>query len=200
MQQQGNYLATAAPYPTTDNRSISQAKGILIEALALPELTSGTTWRTTGENLLGAAIDGQLYDDGSHREQSPGYASSVIDDVLETKLLYAKNGLAFPTAYDTKLTNAIEAYYQFLSPDGKRPAIGDAYRNVAVNLFLKADLVQEIDTYPKAKPRGRDAWLFGSSTVDPYLGNDIFPALGERGKSFALPDSGNYLLRLRLRS
>ena len=61
LQQQGTYLTTAAAYPTTDNRSISQAKSILVEALAFPELTSGTTWRTIGQNLITAAIDGQLY-------------------------------------------------------------------------------------------------------------------------------------------
>ena len=51
--------------------------------------------------------------------------------MLETKRLYAVNGVAWPSAYNTKVNHGLDAYYQFLSPDGKRPAIGDAYRNLS---------------------------------------------------------------------
>jgi hypothetical protein len=75
-------------------------------------------------------------------------------------LLDQVNGVSWVSAQNTKLTNAINSYYQFLTPDGNRPALGDTYRQSAVTIFLKANLVQGVSTWPEAKPRGRDVWLF----------------------------------------
>jgi hypothetical protein len=195
LQQQGTYMATATPYPVEDNRSINLAKALTMVGTAFLELGTIGNWRTVGQTRLEKGIDGQFYNDGSHREQSPGYASGIIEDVLEVKHLYSENAITWPSAYDAKLNNALDAYYQFLSPNGTRPAIGDTYRNSSVTIFLKANLVQGVTTYPAAKPRGRDVWLFGPSTVDPHLGNPGNPPLGDRGTSRGLTDSGNYILR-----
>jgi len=195
LNQQGQFLASSTPYPTSDNRSLSEAKAWLYIAQVFPEFVGSATWETNARALLFGAMDGQFYDDGSHVEQSPGYASGVIEDLLEVKKLDQINGDTWPSDRATKLTSAIDAYLQFLSPDGKRPAIGDTYRTSSVTVFLKANLIQGVNTYPAAKPRGRDVWLFGPTTVDPFLGNPNNPALGDRGKTFSLEDSGNYIAR-----
>lgn len=195
INQQVQYLASATTYGVADNRTLSHAKGWLYVPQLFPEFVGASSWETSARTLLFDAMDGQLYDDGSHVEQSPGYASGVIEDLLEAKLLDQTNGDTWPVDRSTKLTSAIDAYYQFLSPDGKRPAIGDTYRVSSVTLFLKSNLVQGVTTYPAAKPRGRDVWLFGPTTVNPFLGNSNNPPLGDRGKTFDLPNSGNYIAR-----
>jgi hypothetical protein len=77
LNQQGQYLATATSYPSSDNRSLSHAKGWLYVAQLFPEFVGATTWQTNARTLLFNALDGQFYNDGSHVEQSPGYASRV---------------------------------------------------------------------------------------------------------------------------
>ncbi len=195
MQQQGVYLAGATGYSSADNRSISHGKGLSVLSLAFPEFDAGSAWLTSSRLMLENATASQFYDDGSHREQSPGYAQGIIEDLLEAKLLYDRNGVTWPAALDARLDDALDAYYQFLSPDGRRPAIGDTYRSSAVTMFLKANLVQGVSTYPAAKPRGRDVWLFGTTTVDPFIANPSNPPLTDRGRTRALTDSGNYIAR-----
>ncbi len=194
-QQQASYLASATTYGVSDNRSLSHAKGWLFVAEAFPEFVGASTWQTNARSLLFNCLDGQFYDDGSHREQSPGYASGAISDLLDAKLLDNKNGVTWTADKSTKLTKAINSYYQFLTPDGKRPALGDTHRVSSVTMFLKADLVQGVNIWSAAKPRGSDAWLFGTAVITPYAGNPQFPSLGDRGKTYAMTDSGNYIMR-----
>lgn len=196
LQQHAEYLAGATTYGFADNRSLSHAKGWHYIAQAFPEFVGASTWQTNARTLLFNCLDGQFYNDGSHKEQSPGYASGAIEDFLECRLLDQANGngAQWTSAKNTKLNNAINSYYQFLTPDGKRPALGDTYRISSVTVFLKANLVQGL-SLPAAKPRGRDVWLFGTAAVNPYLGNSNNPGLGSRGNSFAMEDSGNYILR-----
>lgn len=195
--QQGDYLYSQAG-TTTDydsNRTISLAKSLLALAQMFPELDTAPTWETTARNLLYTSWDYQLFKDGSHVEQSPGYTSGVVEDLLEAKWLDELNGTNWSGARNSLLTDAVDSYWQMLSPDGKRPAIGDTYRTTSLTLFLKAELIQGVASWPAAKPRVRDVWLFGDTAVNPYLGNAVYPALGDRGKTYALADSGNYIMR-----
>lgn len=195
--QQGDYLYSQAT-TTTDydsNRTISLAKSLLALAQMFPELDTAANWETTGRNLLFTAWDHQLFNDGSHVEQSPTYTAGVVEDLLEAKWLDQKNGTTWSSGRITKLNNAVDSYWQLLSPDGTRPAIGDTYRNTSVTLFIKAEIINSQTKWPAAKPRVRDVWLFGDTAVDPYMGNSVYPALGNRGDTFALEDSGNYIMR-----
>lgn len=195
--QQGDYLYSQAT-STTDydsNRTISLAKSLLALAQMFPEIDTASAWETTARNLLFTSWDHQLFADGSHVEQSPGYTMGVVEDLLEAKKLDALNGTTWSGARTNLLGDAVDAYWQMLSPDGRRPAIGDSYRTTSLTLFLKANLIQGVSTWPSAKPRLRDVWLFGDTAVDPYIGNAVYPALGNRGKTYALQDSGNYIMR-----
>jgi hypothetical protein len=51
--------------------------------------------------------------------------------------------------------------------------------------------------HPIAKPRIRDIWLFGPDTTLPFMNVPATPAgaLGNRGLSYAMTDSGNFVLR-----
>jgi hypothetical protein len=195
LYKHADFLNRVTPVALTDNRAISHGKALQFIGEMFPEFTGGSSMATKGRNLLFDAMDTQFYADGSHYEQSPTYASGVIEDLLEAKALDAKNGVSWDSAHNTRLTNAIDSYWQILSPDGKRPAIGDAYRTTSVTLFLKADLVQGVTTWPAAKPRIKDVWIFGPSGVNPYIGNSSNPAIGDRGDTWADTDGGYYIAR-----
>lgn len=195
--QQGDYLYSQAQ-TTTDyasNRTITLAKSLLALSQMFPEIDTAAAWESTARNLLFTAWDQQLFADGSHVEQSPGYTMGVVEDLLEAKELDELNGTNWSGARNSLLNDAVDSYWQMLSPDGRRPAIGDTYRTTSLTLFLKANLIQGVNTWPAAKPRLRDVWLFGDTAVNPYIGNAVYPALGNRGKTYALPDSGNYIMR-----
>ena len=207
--QQGDFLYSNA-LSTTDfgsNRTISLAKSLLYLGELFPEIDKAGKWESTARSLLFKCMDTQLYADGSDIEQSPGYTSNVAEDLLEARWLDEINGNSWPSSYADQLTSAVDSYWQMLSPDGTRPAIGDTYRTTSFTLFLKADIIQGYqgtpdgmggftgERWPAAKPRVRDVFLFGGSAVTPYLSRDVAPALGDRGSTYAMQDSGNYVMR-----
>ncbi len=197
IMQQGDALYQFASN-TTDygsNRTLALGKSLMTLGEAFHEFDAAANWEQAGRNLLYAAMDAQFYNDGSHVEQSPTYTAAVLGDLLDARRLDRINGHDWPAEREGRLANAVESYYQFLTPDGRTPAIGDAYRSPAAAIFLKADLVLNTSDFPAARPRSDDAWLFGADAVRPYLSNDTYPAIGNRGEDFALPDSGNYFMR-----
>lgn len=193
MQQQLAFMSTSTSYGAADNRQLFHATGWLYSADTFPEITTANA--TAARRLAWDCLDGQYYNDGSHHEQSPGYANNGIMNLLELKYLDSMNAVTWPSDRNTKLTNAINAYYQFLTPDGNRPALGDTYRSTSAQTWLTADQVLGVSTWPAAKPRARDAWLFGTTVAGANNANPNFPTPGDRGSSYALPDSGNYLMR-----
>lgn len=195
--QHADFLAANATTPgdPSSNRVISLAKGLHYLGTLFPEFDAAANWRTAARNLLFSAMNVQFYPDGGHVEQSPGYTVGVLDDLLEAKYLDQLNGTAWPSTRNTQLGNAVNSYWQLLSPDGTRPALSDTYRITSVTLFLKANQVQGVTTWPEAKPRPRDAWLFGTTLVSSKLANPVTPVLGNRGKTFALTDAGYYVMR-----
>jgi hypothetical protein len=196
--QQGDVLNTVSASLTdfSNNRTIAIGRSLLYLGLLLPEVNSSGSWESRGRNTLYQSVSGQFYTDGSHREQSPGYAVLALDDLLEAYYLdHTKNGNPWNGTFVSTLYNGVEALWQQLSPDGNRPAIGDTYRISASTLFLKAAVILGESRWPEAKPRTRDVWVLGTTNVNPYLGNPVNPSLGNRDNTYRLSDSGNYVLR-----
>ena len=125
------------------NKSIALAKSLCYLGRMFPELDTAAAWETKGRQLLFDSVAAQIYDDGSHREQSPGYAIGVAEDVLDVFLLDKINGDASLWAGKPRATldKMVESYRQFLDPDGKRPGIGDTFRTLSVGSFLKAGVI-----------------------------------------------------------
>jgi hypothetical protein len=195
--QHGDFLYSNA-VSTADlasNRTLTLAKGLHYLGVLLPEADNAALWSDTARDLLFRTMDAQFYPDGAHVEQSPGYTVGAVEDLLEAKRLDQLNGFAWPSDRSVRLSNAIGSYWQLLSPNGARPALGDTYRITSVTLFLKANQIQGVTTWPEAKPRPRDAWLFGTSLVGDKLSNPVTPALGNRGKNYAMPTGGYYVAR-----
>ena len=163
--QTGDYLYANA-LTTTDfasNRTIAMAKGLLYLGEMFPEIGKANKWEDTSRNLLLKCMDMQIYADGSHVEQSPGYTFNVADDLLDVRQFDSLNGIEWSKKSRVKLSNMIDSYWQELSPNGRRPAIGDTYRVDNRGIFLKPDIVLGTDRWPVAKPRPRNVWVLGRS-------------------------------------
>lgn len=187
-------------YELTSNRSLFHAKGLLLTSQVFSDFATAGTWETAARGQMIDALNTQIYEDGSHFEQSPGYASNVISDLLESRYLDEINndGAQWPAATEERISDALEAYRQELMPDGTLPAVGDTLRNTAGSIFFKAKTTYgtaDPGDPLMARPRTRDVWLFGEEKVDPFMGLPAQPSLGARGKTFALADSGNYIFR-----
>ena len=205
--QQGDYLYANAGQNTNyaSNRTFSVGRTLTELALVLPEVDKTADWQVAGNAVVFRSMDAQLYDDGSHVEQSPGYTDNLIGDLVEFRQLETFNGADWPDVYQLgggktiqpklRLTNAVDSLWQTLSPNGQRPAIGDTYRKSSYGSFLKAELVQGETRWPDASAEPRDVWLFGPTTIDPYVNQPDPTSLGNRGTTYSLADSGNYILR-----
>lgn len=196
--QTGDFLYESA-LTTEDlasNRTIVLAKGLHHLGTMFPEIDVGAEWRSAGRSLAFRCMDAQVYDDGSHVEQSPGYAFNVSDDLVDIRQLDRLNDVGWPKPQRLKLANIVDSYWQFLAPDGTRPAVGDTYRADSRGLFLKPSLVLESDRWLAAKPRVRDVFALGADAVEPYVNSPSVPdSLGPRGRAYAMPESGNYVMR-----
>jgi hypothetical protein len=180
----------------SSNKTITVGKGLLYIGGMFPEFDKAGKWQSSARNLLFSCMDAQIYDDGSHIEQSPGYAFNISDDLLDSRQLDNVNGVVWPKKFRVKLANLMDSFWQFLSPNGTRPAIGDTYRNDSRQVFDKADLILGTTRWPLVKPRTRDVFVEGMDAVKPYLNNPgVQPDLGDRGQTYAMPVSGNYIMR-----
>ncbi|MGC4032933.1 MAG: heparinase II/III family protein [Tepidisphaeraceae bacterium] len=194
--QQGDVLNTVAINTTdfTSNRSVSIGKASQLLGEVFPEIDTAAKWESNGRKTIFASMAAQFYADGSHREQSPGYALNVLDDLLEAKQLDKINGVDWGTQQNSVLTNAVDALWQQLSPNGDRPGIGDTYRLSGAGQFTKAALTLGVDRWPEGRANIRDVYVFGTDAVAPYL-SGYATTLGDRGNNYSLPDSGNYVMR-----
>ncbi|RYE74322.1 MAG: alginate lyase family protein, partial [Myxococcales bacterium] len=280
LMQHGDWLYAQAKTAKADasvdsNKSITLAKSLYYLGRMFPEFDTAAAWEAKGRQLIIDSMNAQVYADGSHREQSVGYAIGVADDVLDVYHLDRLNDEtgAWGTANLDTLSNLIEANRQFLTPDGKRPGIGDTNRTFSVSGFLKAGTVlgkikvttttmadslrdttttqfdvanasqinagdvllldldemvrvtgksgntltvergvggkpartgaeagagiYNLGDQPFAKPTAGDVWQLGVGAVQPFRTVPGIPTglLGERGRAYAMPDSGNYILR-----
>jgi hypothetical protein len=177
------------------NKTLVLGKSLHALGLVFPEFDLSGVMATSGRKILYASMDAQLYDDGSHIEQSPGYAVLIVDDLLKARLLDAINGVDWHGSRVRKLNNAINAIWQFLTPDSRRPAIGDTYRLPVSGLFLRASLIQEINIWPKSRPSLRDIWMLGPDKVARFMPLASVEKIGHRGGAYSLPDSGAHIMR-----
>ena len=196
--QHGDYLYSNAIAATAfeSNKTIVLGKALLYLGVMFPEVDNASLWESAARQLLFRCMDAQIYGDGSHVEQSPGYAYNVSNDLLDARQLDRVNNNAWPKDQRVKLANIVESYWQSLSPNGRRPAIGDSFRNQSQGLFLKPNLILETTRWPSVRPATRDVFIGGVDAVSPFLNAPRVPdSLGMRGKTYAMPDSGNYVMR-----
>jgi hypothetical protein len=194
MDLHGKFLDGATPPVIADNRTVQQAHSLLEIGQIFPEFADSAKWVADGRSLLFTSMDAQIYSDGSDREQSPGYADEILTDLMEQQMLDSINGYTWPASQLDRLKKGFKAFAQQLTPDGNRSAQGDSDRSPEQMLLSEADLAG-IESFPVAKPRLLDVWLFGPGIAGNDMSDPVYPALPDRGLTYELPISGNYIMR-----
>ena len=148
LMQHGDFLYSAARSEKVDdsvdsNKTITLARALFALGKMFPEFDNAAAWESEGRDLLIRSMNAQIYADGSHREQSPGYTLGVVEDMLDAYQLDVVNGDAnqWSSADLNTIKKMVESYRQFLTPDGRRPGVGDTLRTLSVGLFLKAGTI-----------------------------------------------------------
>jgi hypothetical protein len=140
-------------------------------------------------------LGAQFYPDGGHVEETPGYAISTLDSLLGSYRLAQLNGRDYWTKNRRILVqNGVEAVFQLLDSNYKLPALSDTYRSSSIGrLFSRAEI-----TLNGATPLIPGTYTFqdlieGGSRRPGAV--DAFDNVEDRPDSYALPDSGYYVLR-----
>jgi Heparinase II/III N-terminus/Heparinase II/III-like protein len=121
------------------NHMLQLGKTLHLLGTMFPEIDTASSWADRGRALMFQTMRAQVYADGSHIEQSPGYQLVVLDDMVESYQLDIVNGKqSLWSESDVDLMqNTAEAYRQMLTPDGRRPAISDTYRVLSMTHLVK---------------------------------------------------------------
>lgn len=203
LMQHGDYLyaqslTTKADESVDSNKSISLAKSLYLMGRLFPEFDTAAAWESKGRELLIQSMRAQIYADGSHREQTPGYSIGVAEDVLDVYLLDKLNNdtASWTGAPLTMLSNIVESNRQFLSPDGRRPGTGDTYRTFSVSLFLKAGIILDKITPSWTGYAGSYSTSATSITVDDattFSTGDVLMGAGKTEMMLVTGKSGNVI-------
>jgi hypothetical protein len=194
----GDFLARATPGSLKANRTTLQATGLLTIAHLFPQFADAPAWQRQGASLMFECLDSQFYADGAHIEETPAYQSATLSALAQNYQLAQLNGQTTWTRKPLrKLTRAIEAYYQLLSPDGTPPGLSDTYRaSTALPFLTNASFIFDDDRYRLTTPRLDDVLSIGPDRLQ-QAAVSVHTYLPDRGTSYALPDAGYFLLRSR---
>jgi hypothetical protein len=191
----GDFLYRVTPRDAANNWTTTHARSLLSIGLMFPEFTKSGRWAAGGRELLFETLEANFRPDGGHMEQSPDYHGGVVADLLEPYLLDRLNGVTWPAAQAQLLSDAADAYYQLLSPDGTQPALSDSFRDNGMQVVRRAGIILGDDRWPQARPRMHDVFLLGPEALARSVQSSDTPTLAGRGTAYALPDSGYYVMR-----
>jgi hypothetical protein len=197
----GDFLSRVTPGPIKANRTTLQATGLLTIAELFPEFDAAAKWQRQATSLMFDCLDAQFYPDGAHVEETPAYQSATVSALSQNYWLSQINQDISASPWTRKprrkLTRAIEAYYQLLSPDGTPPGLSDTYRaSTALPFLTDASFIFDDDRYRLTTPRLDDVLLIGPDRLQ-QSGFAVHTYLPDRGADYALPDAGYYMLRSR---
>lgn len=201
LMQHGQYLDAATPREPEINWLVFHGKSLMEMGVAFPEFTQGNVWKSDGQAHLARAVDAQVYADGSHAEQSPGYQGTVLNELLESYRHDQIAGLSTLWTSDrgNRLSASAESFYQMLNVNtdlsATTPAISDTYRDTSVPKLTKAGLILNTTRFPLNRVKLRDVLLNGSAKIQTTLDSLGATSFTNRGNDFAMAQGGYYVAR-----
>jgi len=188
----GHYLAeTQETFHRISNWGVLQNHGLFLLGLYF----NYEEWIKTAINRLNHSMHIQVFHDGTQWEQSPMYHGEVLHCFLDTFLHTKRFHITMEEEFEDKLHKMVYALAVWRRPDGEIPCQSDsdgieAGDLVAIGSFLFGD---ECLKYLSGSNYCSEVWwLLGSHSMKEYLS---MPMKKPEFTSFALTDSGNYILR-----
>jgi hypothetical protein len=194
--EHGDFLSRVTPSGYAKNRTALHAAGLQRLGMLFPEFADAPAWEYKGTDMTFRSLAAQFFPDGGHVEETPAYAASAINAFLETYRLSELNNRAYWTKNRRHLLlNAVEAFYQLLSVDAGYSGLSDTYRDSNPRGFItRAALTLGDERYVMGRVSVEDVFLLGHDQLD-FPASSSGSAVFDRGPSYALPDSGYYMLR-----
>jgi hypothetical protein len=194
MWEHGDFLNRVTPSSFKKNRTAFHAAGLYELGLIFPEFTDAAAWEYHGTDMTFRTLAAQFYPDGGHVEETPSYGMFTLNSLLGSYQLAVLNNRDYWTKNRRKLIqNGVESIFQLLDSSGRLPALSDTYRSSTVGRFFNRAAVMLNDS--------RYAFTGGINLEDLLAaGGDVkFSVdsgnLNDRPDSYALPDSGYYVMR-----
>ena len=119
-------MGTWNSYNLMSNWGVLANHGLFVASVYLPQDGRTERWRAESLRRLALEIEMQVYDDGSHWEQSPMYHNEVAHDFLDVVILARKNGIALPEIVERKTHDLCRANLCWVKPDGNELCMGDS--------------------------------------------------------------------------
>ena len=177
--EHGRFLYEVTPAALESNHAPSHAQGLLYVAQLFPEFKAAATWERYARDLLFRSMDAQLFDDGSHVEQSPNYAAVITGWLVETKLLDERNGDAWPQ----RRSDEADGGDRRVPPDplARRRHARDRRQlpPIVGHAVAQGQPRSRRDEVARRQAALRDVWLFGPDAVGRSR-QPGHPGLGDR--------------------
>lgn len=196
MQEHAEYiLGVYNSYNLMSNWGVLANHGLFLAGVMLPSSPRTAEYRREALRRLEQEITIQVYNDGSHWEQSPMYHNEVTHDYLDIVLLAQRNGIELPEIIFRKVRDMcyVDLYGQ--KPDGNEVSMGDSdeidVRDItAKGAYIYKDGVLKYGSY--AHLDFDTVWDLGFMAISEY---DAIKAVEPDTMAHALQDSGNFYFR-----
>ena len=155
LYQQALYLEDRLEFDCLGNHLLADAKALVFAGIFFAD-KAAARWLETGEKLLWSALREQILEDGGHYERSPMYHAIVLQDYLETVLVFQLNGMEVPAWARERLLAMGDFLSGILHPDGEIPLFGDSAFGIArppKDILAAAEvLLDSHGRWPGSKP------------------------------------------------
>lgn len=112
-------------FSSANNHLIAEAAGLLLIAIACPDLPDAGRWTAYARRVLLEEVDRQFHADGIGAEQSPTYTAFTLEFYLLAAKASEAAGNPLPHAVLDRMALAGEALSWFMDENGDVPRIGD---------------------------------------------------------------------------
>lgn len=126
-------------YSSANNHLVAEAVGLLVIALACPDLDGSARWEAYARRVLAQEATRQFHADGIGAEQSPTYAAFTLELFLTAVTVAEAAGRPLCNTVVERLAVAGEALSWFMDEDGGVPHIGDDDEGRVIGGDPKAD-------------------------------------------------------------
>lgn len=195
-----------------NNHLISEAFGLLLAGLLLPECAASKRWAYAGIDILDRQADRQIYSDGAYISQSHNYHRSVLQIYLAAIGLLRARSLEVPGSWMRGLERSLDFLYaQQNESDGRLPNFGGndgamplilstcEYSDFRPTLQAVSLITRGTRLYPVGPWDEMAVWMQGAGALHAPLEarhrtSVSFSASGYHVLRATKPDGGNFAL------
>lgn len=153
-------LAEDIEHKNMSNHVTLKAMALTLAGILLPELCDAAATIETVREYISIQMAHKYYADGTSREFGHTYRFFTTRLYVELELTLTKNGYAPIAGCNERMQRSYEFLYQFSTPSGMTPQIGDSY---ALDVDAEIEFVNTF--YPLTFPRKKKSMLFADGQM-----------------------------------